>query len=443
MSIDVPKPVFDSRESCTSTPRLQSPEAIPERSPETETGPETTSSPGPKHQAAFVSKLYQMVSDPTTDHLIRWGPNGDSFVVLKPEDFAKGLCSLFFKHNNWQSFVRQLNMYQFHKVNDVFHSNGGSGTTSAWEFKHALFRHGCVDALTGIKRKASKPAPHSRDPYPLHNPRDIPRSYQNSPVEEVTMQEHPHQAQHVQQRISSIEESQRILMNQTLALFSTLHSYQNVLQGMANVLASTHASPSTQAIQNDIYALSQQLQQAQYSARAQQQHTRPHGVNNQWQNMSPRGHPQSPSQQNEPDSYFRIPLNHSPRDSSTRPPTPSLNLQHIRPGPTPLVSPHAHQIPTPPLSDTSGSSRVTSTSNVRDHEHHLPPLKHQAHLHHGHFSPPLTSPGPTSNGNFPSRPKLDRGHSLQSLLNVAGAASAEMRQAEDREDDRKRPRLDS
>lgn len=47
--------------------------------------------------------------------LIRWSDKGDSFVVLDEDEFAKTLIPELFKHNNYASFVRQLNMYGFHK----------------------------------------------------------------------------------------------------------------------------------------------------------------------------------------------------------------------------------------------------------------------------------------------------------------------------------------
>jgi heat shock transcription factor, other eukaryote len=47
--------------------------------------------------------------------LIRWSDRGDSFVVLDEDEFAKTLIPELFKHNNYASFVRQLNMYGFHK----------------------------------------------------------------------------------------------------------------------------------------------------------------------------------------------------------------------------------------------------------------------------------------------------------------------------------------
>ena len=47
--------------------------------------------------------------------MIRWSDSGDSFIVLDEDEFAKTLIPELFKHNKYASFVRQLNMYGFHK----------------------------------------------------------------------------------------------------------------------------------------------------------------------------------------------------------------------------------------------------------------------------------------------------------------------------------------
>ena len=47
--------------------------------------------------------------------LIRWSDDGNSFIVLDEDEFANTLIPELFKSNKYASFVRQLNMYGFHK----------------------------------------------------------------------------------------------------------------------------------------------------------------------------------------------------------------------------------------------------------------------------------------------------------------------------------------
>jgi hypothetical protein len=113
-------------------------------------------SQGPKVvQTAFIHKLYSMLEDKSIQHLISWSNNNESFVMSPSNDFSKVLAQ-YFKHTNISSFVRQLNMYGFHKVSDVFHT--GSPESALWEFKHGNgnFKKGDVMGLREIKRRASR-----------------------------------------------------------------------------------------------------------------------------------------------------------------------------------------------------------------------------------------------------------------------------------------------
>ncbi|CAO3688233.1 unnamed protein product [Umbelopsis ramanniana] len=105
----------------------------------------------PGTQSAFVTKLYNIVGDEDIQHLISWSKEGDVFSVKNPTEFARTILPQYFKHNNWQSFVRQLNMYGFHKVNDVFHTL--TNEQQLWEFAHECFRRGQPELLQKIKRK--------------------------------------------------------------------------------------------------------------------------------------------------------------------------------------------------------------------------------------------------------------------------------------------------
>ncbi|KAI8991716.1 HSF-type DNA-binding-domain-containing protein [Mycotypha africana] len=104
--------------------------------------------------STFISKLFSMVGDGRNQHLISWNPSGSSFLVCNATRFAQEVLPEHFKHSNFSSFVRQLNMYGFHKINKSPRGQRGNNENEIWEFSHPKFQRGRLDLLEDIKRKA-------------------------------------------------------------------------------------------------------------------------------------------------------------------------------------------------------------------------------------------------------------------------------------------------
>ncbi|CAN0852988.1 Heat stress transcription factor B-2a [Linum grandiflorum] len=107
--------------------------------------------------APFLSKTYDLLEERSgvsggeeeeeEERIISWNEDGTGFVVWSPAEFSEQMLPRFFKHNNFSSFIRQLNTYGFKKV-----------SSKRWEFKHDKFQRGHRDMLLEITRKRCEPS---------------------------------------------------------------------------------------------------------------------------------------------------------------------------------------------------------------------------------------------------------------------------------------------
>ena len=86
-------------------------------------------------------KTWNLVSDPSSDHIISWSAQGRTFTVWQPDLLESTQLPATFKHSNFASFVRQLNNYGFRKC----HSD-------RFEFGVEGFEQGKPELLTTLRR---------------------------------------------------------------------------------------------------------------------------------------------------------------------------------------------------------------------------------------------------------------------------------------------------
>lgn len=213
-------------------------------------------------QTVFIHKLYDMLNDPTIEHLIWWlPPKNDSFCLLPGEEFSKALAQ-YFKHTNIASFIRQLNMYGFHKVNDSFQednsltpadqSPGGQPSASVsasasstapplapqsrsqlgsgpsrWEFRHSTnqFRKGDVESLKLIKRRSSKNVNSHKE---IVNLKSIPTSNPGDEYLDYIDRHQPQTPQHSHQQHQQSHQP-------ALGLLGHVQYFTGVPQGMPHM----------------------------------------------------------------------------------------------------------------------------------------------------------------------------------------------------------------
>lgn len=93
----------------------------------------------------FLLKVYSIINDSKNSQVISWTDSGESFTIKNTSLFTQNLLPKYFKHKNFASFIRQLNMYDFSKCKN-----------SELTYSHPLFRKGLRQELGKIRRKMTE-----------------------------------------------------------------------------------------------------------------------------------------------------------------------------------------------------------------------------------------------------------------------------------------------
>lgn len=191
---------------------------------------------GSNSSPPFLNKTYEMVDDPLTDHIVSWSHTGGSFVVWNPPEFASELLPKYFKHNNFSSFVRQLNTYGFRKVDP-----------DQWEFANEEFLKGQRHLLKNIHRRK-----------PIHSHSTPPQGTSNSlsPSEkqeyEDDIKKLKHETSSLRLQLQTHKQENQENEHKVTSLRERLHNIQLKQRKMMSFLAQLLEKPriSSSRLQN-------------------------------------------------------------------------------------------------------------------------------------------------------------------------------------------------
>jgi len=75
-----------------------------------------------KKSQSFLSKLYDILNNHNYNNVISWDTDGKKVVISDVVKLCKDILPKFYKHRNLSSFIRQLNLYGFHKYKGIMES---------------------------------------------------------------------------------------------------------------------------------------------------------------------------------------------------------------------------------------------------------------------------------------------------------------------------------
>ncbi|EQC29061.1 hypothetical protein SDRG_13216 [Saprolegnia diclina VS20] len=111
--------------------------------------PKTTTASAP----IFIQKTYTLFEE-SPSSIAAWANNGTTIVIKDPQQFATMMLPKYFKHNNFLSFVRQLNFYGFRKYKkEEVELVNNENTKHWWEFYHDKFLRAKPELMVQIRRK--------------------------------------------------------------------------------------------------------------------------------------------------------------------------------------------------------------------------------------------------------------------------------------------------
>ena len=102
-----------------------------------------------KKKKSFISKLYDILNNTAYKEIIYWNKEGGGIIIADVNQFSSMILPKYYNHNKYSSFVRQLNLYGFHKSKGVIKEGDG--------YEHdKLNKNSTIEDITQILKKKKR-----------------------------------------------------------------------------------------------------------------------------------------------------------------------------------------------------------------------------------------------------------------------------------------------
>ena len=102
-----------------------------------------------KKKKSFLSKLYDILNNTAYKEIIYWNKEGGGIIIADVNKFSSMILPKYYNHNKYSSFVRQLNLYGFHKSKGVIKEGEG--------YEHdKLNKNSTIEDIKQILKKKKK-----------------------------------------------------------------------------------------------------------------------------------------------------------------------------------------------------------------------------------------------------------------------------------------------
>jgi len=201
----------------------------------------------------FLQKLYELTNEFTPqDECLSWSEDGLQFWVSNIEVFSRDVLPGFYKHNNYASFVRQLNIYGFRRTSE--HQPSHDPRAPVVEvFRHPMFIRGRKDLLQHIHRKSSVAAvaaTHGKKIKVEDLSEEDSQSMAENMIAFVPHPEHALQQEvlRLRERTAMLESQVALLHEQNQQLYTQQVRQSDTVNALITMLGSLGIQPSAESL---------------------------------------------------------------------------------------------------------------------------------------------------------------------------------------------------